>query len=477
MNSLSQTTNSELQNSPQNSQDHSDPHQGQRHHRSQRNRPYQKQMIAPPPEPIEQVHRQRETVRIAEIQRMNIEQLSAYGKQIGLRHLGSMTKSQMVFEIVKSLSERPQYLLVAEGVLEIISDGFGFLRSPNYNYLSSPEDIYVSPAQIRRFDLKKGDTITGPIRPPKEKEKYFALLKVDTINKKTPDQARERVFFENLTPLYPNERLVMETASDQLDMRVLDLTAPIGKGQRGLIVAPPRAGKTILLQHIANAVTANNPEVVLMVLLIGERPEEVTDMQRMIKGEVIASTFDEPPERHIQVAEMVIEKARRLVEHGQDVVILLDSITRLTRGYNTVQPHSGKILTGGIDANALHKPKHFFGAARNIEEGGSLTIIATALIDTGSRMDEVIFEEFKGTGNMELVLDRRLADRRIFPAIDPIKSGTRKEDLLLHTAEREKMYALRQALGDLTPVDAMNLLLGRLKKTKSNAEFLLSMKD
>lgn len=415
--------------------------------------------------------------KIADIQRMNIDQLNQYGKKIGLKHLGSLTKSQMVFEIVKAISENPNEVLYGEGVLEILPDGFGFLRSPNYNYLPSAEDIYVSPAQIRRFDLKKGDTLCGTIRPPKEKEKYFALLKVDKINGRSPEKAKERILFENLTPLYPNERIVMETTKDKLSTRVLDLAAPVGKGQRGLIVAPPRSGKTILLQNIANAIATNNPEIVLIVLLIDERPEEVTDMQRIVKGEVISSTFDEPPERHVQVAEMAIEKARRLVEHGNDVVILLDSITRLARAYNTIQPHSGKILTGGIDANALHKPKRFFGAARNIEQGGSLTIIATALIDTGSRMDEVIFEEFKGTGNMELVLDRRLADRRIYPAIDLIKSGTRKEELLYHPNELEKIYLLRQAVADLAAGDAMNLLLGRLKKTNSNVEFLLSMKE
>lgn len=415
--------------------------------------------------------------KIADIQRMNIDQLNQYGKNIGLKHLGSLTKSQMVFEIVKAISENPNEVLYGEGVLEILPDGFGFLRSPNYNYLPSAEDIYVSPAQIRRFDLKKGDTLCGTIRPPKDKEKYFALLKVDKINGRSPEKARERILFENLTPLYPCERLVMETSKDKLSTRVLDLASPIGKGQRGLIVAPPRTGKTILLQNVANAIATNNPEIILMVLLIDERPEEVTDMQRIVKGEVIASTFDEPPERHVQVAEMAIEKARRLVEHGNDVVILLDSITRLARAYNTIQPHSGKILTGGIDANALHKPKRFFGAARNIEQGGSLTIIATALIDTGSRMDEVIFEEFKGTGNMELVLDRRLSDRRIYPSIDLIKSGTRKEELLYHPNELEKIFLLRQAVADLAPGDAMNLLLNRLKKTNSNAEFLLSMKD
>lgn len=429
-------------------------------------------------EPSEAInHRPEQIVKIADIQRMDIDQLNQYAKQIGLKHLGSLTKSQVVFEIVKAISENPHEVLYGEGVLEILPDGFGFLRSPNYNYLPSPEDIYVSPAQIRRFDLKKGDTLCGTIRPPKEKEKYFALLKVDKINGTLPEKARERILFENLTPLYPNKRLVMETSRDRLGPRVLDLAAPIGKGQRGLIVAPPRTGKTILLQNIANSIEINNPEAILIVLMIGERPEEVTDMQRMVKGEVISSTFDEPPERHVQIAEMVIEKARRLVEHGHDVIILLDSITRLARAYNTVQPHSGKILTGGIDANALHKPKRFFGAARNIEQGGSLTIIATALIDTGSRMDEVIFEEFKGTGNMELVLDRRLADRRIYPAIDLIKSGTRKEELLFHPNELEKIYLLRQAVADLAPGDAMNLLLSRLKKTNSNAEFLLSMKD
>lgn len=416
--------------------------------------------------------------KISDLQRMNIEELHHYARNMGLRNLSSLTKSQIVFEIVKFKShESPNEVLYGEGVLEVLPDGFGFLRSPMYNYLPSVEDIYVSPAQIRRFDLKKGDTISGTIRSPKEKEKYFALLRVDRINGRTPERSKERVLFENLTPLYPNERMVMETSKELLPTRVLDLAAPIGKGQRGLIVAPPRSGKTILMQNIANAIAINNPEVMLIVLLIDERPEEVTDMIRMVKGEVVASTFDEPPERHVQVAEMVSEKARRLVECGHDVVILLDNITRLARAYNTVQPHSGKILSGGVDANALHKPKRFFGAARNIENGGSLTIIATALIDTGSRMDEVIFEEFKGTGNMELVLDRRLAERRIFPAIDLIKSGTRKEELLYHPSELEKIYLLRQAVADLSPVDAMNLLIGRLKKTNNNIEFLLSMKD
>lgn len=415
--------------------------------------------------------------KISDLQRMDIEELNQQARHYGIKNIASLTKSQVVFEIVKIKSERPDEMLIGEGVLEVLPDGFGFLRSPTYNYCPSAEDIYVSPAQIRRFDLKKGDTIAGTIRSPKEKEKYFALLKVDKINGSPPDKARERVLFENLTPLYPNERLVMETTKDRLSERVLDLTAPIGKGQRGLIVAPPRSGKTVILQNIAHSLAVNHPDVKLIVLLIDERPEELTDMIRMVRGEVVASTFDEQPERHIQVAEMVIEKARRLVEHGHDVFILLDSITRLARAYNTVQPHSGKILTGGVDASALHKPKRFFGAARNIEGGGSLTILATALVETGSRMDEVIFEEFKGTGNMELVLDRRLADRRVYPAIDLIKSGTRKEELLYHPTELEKIFGLRGALADLTPLDAMNLLLGRLRKTGSNAEFLLSLKD
>jgi transcription termination factor Rho len=420
---------------------------------------------------------QGQITMIADLQRMNMDQLNVVAREMGLKHLGSLAKSQMVFEIVKAKAEHPTEILVGEGVLEVLPDGFGFLRSPNYNYLPSAEDIYVSPAQIRRFDLKKGDTVYGTIRSPKEKEKYFALLKVDKINGRPPEEARERILFENLTALYPQKRLVMETTKERMTTRVLDLASPIGKGQRGLIVAPPRCGKTVILQDIANAITTNNPDVFLIVLLIGERPEEVTDMMRSVKGEVISSTFDEPPERDVQVAEMVIEKARRLVEYHHDVVILLDSLTRLARAYNTVQPHSGKILTGGIDANALHKPKRFFGAARNVEEGGSLTIIATALIETGSRMDEVIFEEFKGTGNMEVVLDRRLSDRRIYPAIDLMKSGTRKEELLFHREELDKVYLMRQALADLSPLDAMNLLIGRLKKSNNNIEFLLSMKD
>jgi len=419
----------------------------------------------------------KKVIQVSELQRMNVEELYAYAHSIGLTNLGSLTKSQIVFEIVKSISSVPGEELYGEGVLEILPDGFGFLRSPDYNYLPSAEDIYVSPAQIRRFALRKGDTIYGSIRTPKDKEKYFALVKVEKVNNKPLEDLKERVLFENLTPLYPEKRVIMETTKEKLSTRVLDLAAPIGKGQRAMIVSPPKSGKTVLLQNIANAIEKNHPEIYLIVLLIDERPEEVTDMIRNVKGEVISSTFDEPAERHVQIADMVIEKAKRLTECKQHVVILLDSLTRLARAYNTVQPHSGKILTGGIDSNALHKPKRFFGAARNTENGGSLTIIATALIDTGSRMDEVIFEEFKGTGNMELVLDRRLADRRIYPAIDLIKSGTRKEELLYHPEELEKIYLLRQALADLTPQDAMNLLISRLKKTSSNAEFLLSMKE
>ena len=415
--------------------------------------------------------------KIADLQRMDIKSLAKYAQNIGLENVSNLTKSEMVFAIVKHKSKQPGEVLVAEGVLEVLPDGFGFLRSPQYNYVSSAEDIYVSPTQIRRFALKKGDTVYGTLRQPKEKEKYFALHKVDKINNEPPEKAKDRVLFGNLTPLYPSERLNMETNKENLSMRVLDLASPIGKGQRALIVAPPKSGKTILLQNIANSIATNHPKAKLMVLHVDERPEEVTDMKQLVKGEVVSSTFDEPPERHIQVAEMVIEKARALVECGHDVIILLDSLTRLARAYNTVQPHSGKILTGGVDAHSLHKPKRFFGAARNLDGPGSLTIIATVLIDTGSRMDEVIYEEFKGTGNMELVLDRRLADRRIFPAIDIIKSGTRKEENLLHPEELEKHYLLRRIVGDLSPLNAINLLLGRLKKTKSNAEFLITLKD
>ena len=444
--------------------------------------PVSKKPQKPKQQPEDQQKKQtppaeQQVTKIAELQRMNMSQLTSYAKNMGLQNLGSMTKPQMVFAIVKATISQPGHICVGDGVLEVLPDGFGFLRAPNYSYLPSPEDIYVSPAQIRRFDLKKGDTVHGTIRQPKEKEKYFALQKVDQVNGKSPEAAKDRNLFESLVPLHPDTRIIMETGKEKISTRVLDLAAPIGMGQRAMIVAPPKSGKTVLLQNIANAITANHPKVKLIFLLIDERPEELTDMQRTVKGEVVASTFDEPPERHIQVTEMALEKAKRLVEYGEDVVILLDSMTRLARAYNTVQPHSGKILTGGIDASSMHKPKRFFGAARNIENGGSLTIIATALIETGSKMDEVIYEEFKGTGNMELVLDRRLADRRTYPAIDVIKSGTRKEELLYHPTELEKIYLLRQALADLSPLDAMNLLIRRLKKTGSNAEFLLSMKD
>jgi len=416
--------------------------------------------------------------RIADLQRMNIKELHEFVKKIGLKGAGSLTKSQIVFEIVKSLSSKPNEVLYGEGVLQILPDGFGFLRSPNYNYMPSAEDIYVSPAQIRRFELRKGDTLYGTIRSPKEKEKYFALLKIEKINGQKYEDIKDRILFENRVPIFPNERLVMETTKNKYSTRVLDLAAPIGKGQRAMIVAPPKSGKTVLMKDIANAIETNNPDSLLIILLIDERPEEVTDMIKSVKNaEVVSSTFDEPPERHVQIAEMAIEKARRMAESGNDVIILLDSLTRLARAYNTVQPHSGKILTGGIDANALHKPKRFFGAARNLDQGASLTIIATALIDTGSKMDEVIFEEFKGTGNLELVLDRRLADRRIYPVIDIIKSGTRKEDLLYHPNELEMIYRLRKGIADLNSIDAMNLVLNRLKKTNSNAEFLLSMKE
>lgn len=425
---------------------------------------------------------QEKVTKVADLQQMSIDDLQKLARDIGLEGTASLQKTEVVYRIVRALSDRHEHL-IGEGVLEILPDGFGFLRSSNYNYLHSHEDVYVPPALIKKNDLRRGDTVTGSIRAPKDREKYFALARVDTINGKTYEQTRDRVFFDTLTPIYPNKRLNMETHNGPLSMRVLDLAAPIGKGQRALIVAQPKAGKTVLMQDMARALQANHPEVKLIVLLIDERPEEVTDMMSVIKkGEVIASTFDEPPERHVQIADMVIEKAKRYVECGIDVVILLDNITRLARAYNTVQPHSGKILTGGVDANALHKPKRFFGAARNIDStkhknGASLTIIATALIDTGSRMDEVIFEEFKGTGNMELVLDRRLAERRMWPAIDVIKSGTRKEELLVHPDELPKLYLLRQGIADLTPMDAMNLLTSRLKKTKSNAEFLLSMKE
>jgi transcription termination factor Rho len=385
-----------------------------------------------------------------------------------------MRKQELIFEILRARAEKSG-LIFSEGVLETLPDGFGFLRAPDYNYLPGPDDVYVSPSQIRKFDLHTGDTVSGQIRPPKEGERYFALIKVEAVNFEPPDRAREKVFFENLTPLYPQQRVKLETDAENLSGRVMDLLTPLGKGQRGLIVAPPRTGKTMLLQSLANSITTNHPEVYLIVLLIDERPEEVTDMQRSVKGEVVSSTFDEPAQRHVQVAEMVIEKAKRLVEHKKDVVILLDSITRLARAYNTIVPPSGKVLSGGVDSNALQRPKRFFGSARNIEEGGSLTIVATALIDTGSRMDEVIFEEFKGTGNMEIHLDRKLTDRRVFPSIDIIKSGTRKEELLLVKEDLNRVYVLRKVLNPLSPVEAMELLLSKLAKTKSNSDFLNSM--
>jgi transcription termination factor Rho len=415
------------------------------------------------------------TINIAKLQAMSMPELNHMARELGVENFGTMRKHEVIFHILQKNAERAG-VLFSEGVLEILAEGFGFLRSQSFNYLPCPEDIYVSPSQIRRFDLQTGNLIAGQIRPPKEKERFFALLKVEAVDQEEPDKAKDKTHFDNLTPLFPTKRFILETTPDELSTRVVDLVCPIGKGSRGLIVAPPRTGKTVLMQKLANAMLKNNPETYLFILLIDERPEEVTDMERTCRGaEVISSTFDEPPERHVQVAEMVIEKARRMIEHKRDVVILLDSITRLARAYNTVQPHSGKILSGGVDANALHKPKRFFGAARNIEEGGSLTIIATALVDTGSRMDEVIFEEFKGTGNMEICLDRALVDRRIFPSINIERSGTRKEELLYHPDEYNKVVILRRALTGVPPVEAMELVLGKLKKTGSNIEFLLGM--
>jgi len=415
-----------------------------------------------------------EVVNLSALKEMSVQELTQVAKDLDIPGATGLRKQELIFEILRGRAEKSG-MLFSEGVLEVLPDGFGFLRAPDYNYLAGPDDVYVSPSQIRKFDLHTGDTVSGQIRPPKEGERYFALIKVEAVNFEPPERTREKIFFENLTPLYPQERITLETNGDNLSARVLDLMAPIGKGQRGLIVAPPRTGKTMLLQNIANSITANHPEVYLIVLLIDERPEEVTDMQRSVRGEVISSTFDEPAQRHVQVAEMVIEKAKRLVEHKKDVVILLDSITRLARAYNTVVPPSGKVLTGGVDSNALQRPKRFFGAARNIEEGGSLTIIATALIDTGSRMDEVIFEEFKGTGNMEIHLDRKLADRRVFPAIDITKSGTRKEELLIPKEDLNRIWVLRKVINPLSATEAMELLLGKMGKTKGNSEFLAAM--
>jgi len=413
-------------------------------------------------------------MNLAELKEKTISELTSIARSLGVQGASGLRKQELIFKILEAQAEKDG-LIFAEGVLEVLADGFGFLRSPDYNYLPGPDDIYVSPSQIRRFDLRTGDTVAGQVRPPKEGERYFALLKVEAVNGENPELVRDKILFDNLTPLFPNERIRLETTPDEISMRVMDLMTPIGKGQRGLIVAPPRTGKTILLQKIANSITRNHPEIYLIVLLIDERPEEVTDFQRSVKAEVISSTFDEPPTRHVQVADMVLEKAKRLVEHKRDVVILLDSITRLARAHNAVCPPSGKVLSGGIDANALQRPKRFFGAARNVEEGGSLTIIATALIDTGSRMDDVIFEEFKGTGNMEVNLDRRLVDRRIFPAIDIFRSGTRKEELLLTQEELNRMWILRKVLGTMGVVEAMELLLEKLRETKSNEEFLRSM--
>ena len=414
------------------------------------------------------------TLDLVELKDMSIQALNQIAKDLGVPGAAGLRKQELIFKILQTQAEKSG-LIFSEGVLECLPDGFGFLRAPEYNYLPGPDDVYVSPSQIRRFDLRTGDTVSGQIRPPKEGERYFALIKVDAINFEPPEEARNKIFFDNLTPLYPDERVKLETSKDNFSGRVMDLLTPLGKGQRGLIVAPPRTGKTMLLQSIANSVTTNHPDVSLIVLLIDERPEEVTDMQRSVRGEVISSTFDEPASRHVQVAEMVIEKAKRLVEHKRDVVILLDSITRLARAYNTVVPPSGKVLSGGVDSNALQRPKRFFGAARNIEEGGSLTIVATALIDTGSRMDDVIFEEFKGTGNMEIHLDRKLVDKRVFPAIDINKSGTRKEELLMPREELNRVWILRKVLNPLSPVESMELLIDKLGKTRSNAEFLAAM--
>ncbi|MBI3014555.1 MAG: transcription termination factor Rho [Candidatus Tectomicrobia bacterium] len=414
------------------------------------------------------------SLNIADLKIKAISELSALARELSVSGISSLKKQELIYKILEAQTEKGG-LIFGEGVLEVLPDGFGFLRAPSYNYLPGPDDIYVSPSQIRRFDLRTGDTVAGQIRPPKEGERYFALLKVESVNFENPEEVREKTLFDNLTPLYPMERIHLETKNGDYSTRIMDLLTPLGMGQRGLIVAPPRTGKTMLLQAIAHSVTLNHPEIVLIVLLIDERPEEVTDMLRSVKGEVVSSTFDEPAQRHVQVAEMVIEKAKRLVEHKKDVVILLDSITRLARAYNTIVPPSGKVLSGGVDSNALQKPKRFFGAARNIEEGGSLTIIATALIETGSRMDEVIFEEFKGTGNMELILDRRLADRRIFPAIDINRSGTRKEELLLIPEELNRVWILRKVLNTLGSVESMELLLEKIMAAKDNKEFLQSM--
>ena len=417
---------------------------------------------------------QGKTVHIEQLKDMKMTELTKLARDMDIQGASALKKQDLMFKILQAQAEK-EGLMFGEGTLEILSEGFGFLRSAKYNYLPCPDDIYISPSQIRRFDLKTGDTVSGQIRPPKEGEKYFALLKVEAVNFENPEKCKDKIFFDNLTPLYPKERLNLETTQMEVSTRIINLLTPIGKGQRALIVAPPYSGKTVLMQKVANAIVQNHPEVILIVLLIDERPEEVTDMQRSVKGEVIASTFDEPAERHVQIAEVVIEKAKRLVEHKRDVVILLDSITRLARAYNTVVPHSGKILSGGVDSNALHKPKRFFGAARNIEEGGSLTIIATSLVDTGSRMDEVIFEEFKGTGNMELQLDRNLFQRRIYPAIDIKRSNTRHEELLVPEGDLQRAWLLRKAFNDLNSAEAMELLIDKVSKFKTNSDFLQNM--
>ncbi|MCM8827364.1 MAG: transcription termination factor Rho [Candidatus Omnitrophica bacterium] len=411
---------------------------------------------------------------IGMLKEMKISELNKIAKELNINGVSGLKKQDLIFKILQAQAEK-EGLMFGSGVIEILPEGFGFLRSFNYNYLPSPDDIYISPSQIRKFALRDGDTVSGHIRPPKDNEKYFALLKVEAVNFEDPEQSRNRVLFDNLTPHYPKDRFILETVPEEFSTRILDLLCPIGKGQRGLIVAPPYSGKTVLLQKIANAIMKNYPDVILIVLLIDERPEEVTEMKAMVKGEVISSTFDEPADRHVKVAEIVLEKAKRLSEHKKDVVILLDSITRLARAYNLVEPHSGRILSGGIDSNALHKPKRFFGAARALEEGGSLTIIATALVDTGSRMDEVIFEEFKGTGNMEITLDRSIFQRRIYPAIDIKRSNTRREELLFHQDELPRIWTLRKALNDLSSTEALELLIEKLSKTKSNVEFLLTL--
>ncbi len=413
-------------------------------------------------------------MEIAELKGKSISELTKLAKELNVNGISGLKKQDLIFKILQAKTEK-EGLIFGEGVLEILPDGFGFLRSPDYNYLPGPDDIYVSPSQIRKFNLRTGDTVSGQIRPPKEGERYFALLKVEAVNFGNPEDAKDKTLFDNLTPIYPNERFILETKPQEISTRIMDMLTPVGKGQRGMIVAPPYSGKTVLLQKFANSLTTNYPDVVLIVLLIDERPEEVTDMQRLVKGEVISSTFDEPAERHIQVAEIVLEKAKRLIESGKDVVILLDSITRLARAYNACVPHSGKILSGGVDSNALQKPKRFFGAARKIEEGGSLTIIATALIDTGSRMDEVIFEEFKGTGNMELQLDRNLFQKRIYPAIDIKRSNTRREELLVQDDELKRIWLMRKVLNELNSDEAMQLLIEKLAKTKTNAEFLMTL--